>query len=377
MATVIDARDDERPQTLATTSVPHVAFEHEELVARRGERSGAHMAVAIHSTALGPALGGVRLWPYPTAEDGDRDALRLAKGMTLKAAAAGLDLGGGKGVICAPAGGLEGGAGRDAALLDFGDLVESLEGRYVTAEDVGIGPRDIEVLAERTRHVTGLPRDRGGSGDPSPMTAVGVEAAMRACARERFGDPTLAGRRVVIVGMGHVGAHLAQRLAASDCELVVSDVVATKRHAARRLGARWAEPAEAAAVECDVFAPCALGGAIDKAVLGRLRCEIVCGSANNQLADDALAGELEARGILYAPDFIANAGGLMNVYREIRGYGAGRALELALGIEATMARVLEAARVKGTTPLAAARELAAERLRSAQRTPADATAVPN
>jgi leucine dehydrogenase len=365
MATTAHTQADGRPAPGAPEHVPPVQFEHEELVVRRGERSGVDVMVAIHSTVLGPALGGVRLWSYPTAEDAEHDALRLAKGMTMKAAAAGLHLGGGKGVICVPEGGFQGKSDREAALLDFADLVESLEGRYLTAEDVGVGPEDIEVMAERTAHVTGLPRDRGGSGDPSPMTAIGVEAAMRACARERFGDPSLAGRRVVVVGTGHVGACLAERLAADDCDVVVTDVVATKRREAKVLGASWIDPEDAISTPCDVLAPCALGGAIDAEALPGLRCGIVCGSANNQLADDALAAELDRRGVLYAPDFIANAGGLINVYREIRGYGPGRALELVLGIEGVMGRILETARARGITPLAAAHELAAERLAAA------------
>ncbi len=362
MAVAIRDGANSRAAASRAAVVPPVAFEHEELTSARGERSGAHVVVAVHSTALGPALGGVRLWRYPTPADGERDALRLAKGMTLKAAAAGLELGGGKGVICEPEGGFPSPARRRAALLDFADLVESLDGRYVTAEDVGITPADIEVIAERTSHLTGLPPACGGSGDPSPFTAIGVEAAMRACARERFGDGRLTGRRVVVVGLGHVGASLAERLAANGCELVVSDVLASKRAEAKRLGARWAEPRKALAVDCDVLAPCALGGAIDSATAEALRCEIVCGSANNQLAEDSLAATLAGRDVLYAPDFIANAGGLINVYREIAGYGPERARELALGIEGTMSRVLALARTRRMTTLAAAKELAAERL---------------
>ena len=181
-------------------AAPHIApvpFEHEELVVRRGSRSGVNCIVAIHSTALGPALGGVRMWHYPSTADAARDALRLAAGMTYKAAAAGLDLGGGKGVICAPPDGLAG-EQRHAALLDFADLVESLGGRYITAEDVGISPGDMVAIGERTDHLAGLPRGLGGTGDPSPFTAIGVEAAMRACARQRFGPAavsTAAGSR--------------------------------------------------------------------------------------------------------------------------------------------------------------------------------------
>lgn len=367
MAVAVRAGRNGRPAAGALAGVPAVAFEHEELVVRRGERSGLQAVVAIHSTALGPALGGLRIWAYPTADDARRDALRLAKAMTLKAAAAGLDLGGGKGGICAPEGGFEDRAQRRAALLDFADLVESLDGRYVTAEDVGVTPDDIAVIAERTAHVTGLAPERGGSGDPSPMTAAGVEAAMRACATERWGDPGLAGRRIVIVGVGHVGGGLAELLAAHGCELILSDVDPAKRPLAGRLGASWVDPAEALARECDLLAPCALGGALTAETLGELGCEVVCGAANNQLANDSLAGQLASRGILYAPDFIANAGGLINVYREIRGYGSDRAMELVLGIEDTMGLVLATARSRDITPLDAAKELAAQRLAGAVR----------
>jgi leucine dehydrogenase len=342
-----------------------VPFEHEELVIRRGARSGCYVIVAIHSTALGPALGGVRLWHYPATIDGARDALRLASGMTMKAAAAGLDLGGGKGVICAPEATVPTGDERRGMLLDFGDLVGSLDGRYITAEDVGTTPRDLLTISERTNHVTGLPPERGGSGDPSPFTAVGVEAAMRACARGRFGSAALSGRRVVVVGMGHVGSELARRLAAAGADLVVSDIDPERQTRAVALGAEWLDPSEAMLAECDILAPCALGGAIDEENLPLLRCQAICGSANNQLADERLADDLAERGILFAPDFIANAGGLIHVYMEIRGYSEEKAIELAHGIEDTMSRVLEAARERSIIPLEAACELARERLHAA------------
>jgi leucine dehydrogenase len=345
--------------------VPPVPLEHEDLVLHRGRRSGRYVIVAIHSTALGPALGGVRLWHYPATIDGIRDALRLASGMTLKAAAAGLALGGGKGVICGPEQPPSGRERRDL-LLDFGDVVESLEGRYVTAEDVGISPSDLVVIRERTSHVTGLPPDHGGSGDPSPFTAIGVEAAMRACARARFGSPELAGRRIVIAGLGHVGEKLARRLAEHGATLGVSDIDSRKREIAQELGADWIEPTEEIVAECDILAPCALGGAIDAANLPLLRCEVICGCANNQLADEGLAAELAKRGILYAPDFVVNAGGLIHVYREIRGYSEEHARELALRIEDNLDGIFEASAEHSVTPLEAARALALERLADAQ-----------
>ncbi len=337
---------------------------HEDVVSVRGQRSGARMVVAIHSTALGPALGGCRIWSYARPDDAEHDALRLSAGMTLKAAAAGLDLGGGKGVICSPEGGFSAGARRDA-LLDFGDLVESLGGRYITAEDVGVTPGDMTVVAERTAHLTGLPSSRGGSGDPSPVTAVGVEAAMLACARERWGAAELTGARVTIVGLGHVGAHLAGLLRDRGCELLVADVDPGKRAAAEALGARWLDPRLAMRSGGDMLSLCALGGGITAEAIPRLGCEVICGAANNQLAADSLAEPLAERGILYGPDFIANAGGLINVFREIRGYDEATALRLAREIERTMDGVLERASARAVTPLAAARALAAERLNSA------------
>ena len=215
------------------------------------------VVVAVHSTALGPALGGAADLALPaTADDGIRDALRLAAGMTLKAAAAELDLGGGKGVICAPAGGLEG-ERRRAALLDFGDLVESLDGRYITAEDVGTAPADLVAISERTEHVTGLPPARGGSGDPSPFTAIGVAAAIRACARERFGAGELAGLSVCVVGLGHVGAELARLLARRRLRADRLRHRPGQARAGRRASApRWVEPGDAMPrSSCDVLAP--------------------------------------------------------------------------------------------------------------------------
>jgi len=337
---------------------------HEEVVSVRGRRSGTPMVVAVHSTALGPALGGVRMWSYPDLADAERDALRLAEGMTLKAAAAGLDLGGGKGVICAPDGGFDP-AGRRVALLEFGDLVEGFGGRYITAEDVGVAPADMTVIAERTEHVTGLPPERGGSGDPSPVTAIGVEAAMLACAEARWGERDLAGRRVIVIGAGHVGGELARLLHERGCDLHLSDIDPAKRRLAAELDAGWIAPERAAGGECDVLAPCALGGVVTAETLPALRCEVICGAANNQLADDSLAAALAERGILYAPDFIANVGGLINVYAEIHGYDAAAALRRARGIEATMSAVFAEAARQPTTPLAAARALAARRLRAA------------
>ena len=342
---------------------PAERLDHEELVVRRGRRSGIYVVVAVHSTALGPALGGARLWRYRTPGDAIADALRLSEAMTSKAAAAGLDLGGGKAVLCAE--GELTGRPRRELMLDLGDVVESLDGRYITAEDIGTGTEDMAMIRERTSHVVGLPVALGGSGDPSPLTARGVEAAIRACCERRFGSRELSGRRVCVVGLGHVGTRLAERLLASGAEVIAADIDGRKQRLATRLGAEWTDPGSAMTADCDVLAPCALGGAIHRDNVLSLRCEIVCGSANNVLAEDRLAETLASRGILYAPDFIANAAGLINVYGEIHQLGPERTAAMVDGIGETIAAILAEAEERSTTPLVAARELAGERLRPA------------
>ena len=337
---------------------------HEELHVQRGRRTGLQLVVAIHSTALGPALGGARLWRYSTPGDAVADALRLSKAMTYKAAAAGLDLGGGKSAICAPR--LLSARSRRLLMADLGDLVGSLDGRYVVAEDVGTGPQDMTEIAARTSHVVGLPPDRGGSGDPSPVTARGVEAAMRAAAVRRLGASDLRGVRVCVIGLGHVGMALLERLLAAGAELLASDIDPVKRALAEELGAVWLEPEEAAGARCDVLAPCALGGAIAAPGLAKLRCAVICGSANNMLASEALAGPLAERGVLYVPDFIANSGGLVNVYGELHSLPGARVDELVDRIGASVEAVLDEAERSGGTPLDAAYAVASERLERAR-----------
>jgi len=336
----------------------------ERVAVERGERSGRLMAVAVHSTVLGPALGGARLWDYAGDGEAVADVKRLARAMTLKAAAAGLDLGGGKGVIAAPPGPAPTGTVRRSMLLDFGDLIESLDGSYVTAEDVGTGAADMAVIAERTGHVVGLESAYGGSGDPSPITALGVLAAIRACATELRGTRELDGLRVCVVGLGHVGTHLAGLLADAGAKLLVTDIDPARRPTAERLGAAWVEPGHEIACECDVLAPCALGGLIGPDEARALRASIVCGAANNVLTDDCVAELLDRRDVLYAPDFIANSGGLISVYGELRGLPPERATEMARAIEGAMTGVLGLARERDVPPLQAARRLALDRLES-------------
>ena len=339
---------------------------HEEVVVKHGRRSGIYVVIAIHSTVLGPALGGLRLWRYAALGDAIADGLRLSDAMTYKAAAAGLDLGGGKAVLCLPPEGELLPEQRRDLMLDVGDIIESLDGRYVTAEDVGTGTDDMSVISERTEYVTGLPIESGGSGDPSPITARGVESAIRASAEHRYGSDDLAGRRVTVVGLGHVGSRLAERLASGGAELGISDIDPAKRKLAERLGARWLEPGDAITAECELLAPCALGGAIDAENVERLRCEIVCGAANNVLSSGSLADRLADREILYAPDFIANAGGLINVYGELHSLDQARLDSLVDGIGEALRRVFDAGEARSVTPLEAARALAEERLETAR-----------
>jgi leucine dehydrogenase len=345
------------------TDTPLISLDHEELVIRRGRRSGVYTIVAVHSTALGPALGGCRMWRYESSADGARDALRLSRAMTFKTAACGLDVGGGKGVICLEPGRAPTGKARRDVLLDFADTVNVLEGNYITAEDVGTGPKDMSVIAGTTKYVTGLGKRNGGSGDPSPFTAMGVEAAMRACCENAFGTTDLKGRTVAVVGAGRVGSQLARRLAKAGAKLTVADIDEGRRERIEKLpGAKWTDPTSAMLSEVDVLAPCALGGVIDQVNVDKLRCRVVCGAANNILAHEGLADDLATEGILYAPDFIANAGGIINVSLELDGYEAAKARKGAQGIEHTMRSLLAEAEAAGITPLAAAYRLARRRL---------------
>ena len=326
--------------------------------------------VAVHSTARGPSLGGCRMWTYGDSRAAVRDVLRLARAMTFKAAVAGLPLGGGKGVIMLPAGHAPpAGEERSAVLLDFGETVDLLGGAYITAEDVGTSAADMEVIASRTAHVKGLARERGGSGDPSPYTALGVVTAIEVCCERVFGTDSLEGRTVSLMGRGRVGGHLARLLAGGGAELSVTDIDASKRSLADEIGARWVDPLEAPLLDVDVLAPCALGGVLDHESVPQLRCRVVAGAANNQLASDDVADLLAARGILWAPDFVANAGGIINiaVEREPGGYSEERAEERVRGIADTLRTLFDLA--DGGNTLRAAMDLAHQRLAEAQVAP--------
>jgi leucine dehydrogenase len=321
--------------------------------------------VAVHSTARGPALGGCRMWTYGDARAAMRDALRLSRAMTYKSAVAGLPLGGGKGVIMLPQGtAAPTGEDRRAVLLDFGETVDTLAGDYLTAEDVGTSEPDMRTIAEVTAHVTGLPTDRGGSGDPSPWTALGVEAALRVACERVWGSPSVAGRSVAVVGLGSVGGALARLLAEGGADLLVADIDERRRALADELGARWTDPASALTAEVDVLAPCALGGVFDHESVPALRCRAIAGAANNQLAAESVGELLAARGILWVPDFVANAGGIINISVELepQGYSPERAEAKVRAVGDTVRLVLDHANASGITPLTAAMEIAHRRV---------------
>jgi len=302
------------------------------------------------------------MWEYDDARLALRDALRLSRAMTYKAAVADLPLGGGKGVIMLPTGRHISSERRHHALLDFAETVDALGGRYITAEDVGTSSRDMSVIAQRTKHVAGLPRGRGGSGDPSPFTALGIVHAIRASCERSFGSDSLRGRTICVIGVGHVGSRVAKLCARAGARLLLADVDAHKRALAEQLGARWVTPERAFEADVDVLAPCALGGLLDDETVPRLRCRVVAGAANNQLAGESVADLLAAREILWAPDFVVNAGGLINVAQDIEGYDSAVARRRVKGIADTLRQIYDAADASGATPLTAAMELARRRL---------------
>lgn len=329
---------------------------HEQVVFCHDPAVGLRAIVALHDTTLGPALGGLRVWPYRTEAEALADALRLSRGMTYKSALAGLALGGGKAVVIA------GRAARTPALFErFGDFVERLGGRYVTAEDVGSSPADLEFVRRRTRHVAGIAE--GGAGDPSAATAWGVFHGLRAAAKHRLGRDDLKGLRVAVQGLGHVGGTLARHLAEAGCRLVVADLDAGRtRRAAVDYGARVVCVGDIHKVEADVFAPCALGAVLNDRTVPELGAPIVAGSANNQLAEDRHGEALRERGVLYAPDYAINAGGVVNISHEGPGYDRAATFAHVARIYDTLLTIFGRADAEGLPPDVVADRLAEERL---------------
>lgn len=340
------------------------AYNYGEVHVRADAATGLRAIVAIHDTRLGPSLGGCRFIHYADESSAFTDALRLARGMTYKAALAGLGHGGGKSVIIRPHGDFD----RAALFRAFGAFVENLGGRYITAEDSGTSLDDMEHIRTATRHVTGIDPRHGGSGDPSPFTALGVRRGIEACVSFRLGRSSLAGVHVAVQGVGHVGYHLCKELHAAGATLTVADVDDVKAaRVQREFGAKVAPIDRIFDVEADVLAPCALGSALNDETIPRLRVPIVAGAANNQLAEPRHGEALRARDISYAPDYAINAGGLINVSQEVLGYDAEKSRTRTLKIYDTILEILTRARAEKLSTDVVADRMVEERLAAVKR----------
>lgn len=338
-----------------------VKYGHEQVTMYSDPESGLRAIIAIHDTTLGPSCGGTRMWPYASEAEALADALRLSQAMTYKSAAAGLNLGGGKGVII--------GDPRtdktEGLLRAWGRFVDTLGGRYLTTTDVGTTGRDLESVHQETRHVVGLDTTLGGSGDTSIMTGLGIYMGMRACAADVWGSDSLRGRKIAMQGFGKVASHTAQHLLEDDAQIFATDISDVALDKARQMGVKVVHPEEIYDVDCDIFAPCALGGVINSETIDRLRCRIVAGGANNQLATPEDGEELHRRGIIYAPDFLINAGGIINAAAEIgQPYNPDRSRQQTERIYEQMAAVLTTSSKKEMSTARAADLLAEKRLAS-------------
>lgn len=334
---------------------------HEQVVFCHDEATGLKAIIAIHNTTLGPALGGTRMWNYASDSEAITDVLRLSRGMTFKAAVSGLNLGGGKAVIIGDAKTQK----TEPFLRRFGKFVNSLNGKYITAEDVNMKTRDMEFIAMETNHVTGLPEYRGGGGDPSPVTAYGTYVGMKAAAKKAYGSDNLSGKKIGVQGVGQVGGYLVERLAQEGAEIYITDInVERMSMISQEFNAKVVGMDEIYDLDLDIYAPCALGATLNDDTIPRLKCQVVAGAANNQLKEELKHGRmLIERGIVYAPDFVINAGGLINVYAEHLGtYKRELAHQQAEKIYNTTIEILDSARDNDITPQEAAMKYAQSRI---------------
>ncbi len=338
-------------------------YGHEQIVFCNDSRTGLQAIIAIHSTVLGPALGGTRMWPYQNEEEALIDVLRLSRGMSYKAAVSGLNLGGGKAVII--------GESRtqktEMMFRKFGQFVDSLGGRYITAEDVGMTVQDMEYIAMETKYVSGTPIYAGGSGDPSPFTALGVWSAMRACLHEVYGKDSVSGKKVLVQGVGNVGTHLIGHLIQNGAEVYVSDIFEDKINAiTSKYNVNVIPTTEVYSTPVDVYAPCALGATLNTKNIQSLHCDIVCGAANNQLENEEIHGKmLKDKNILYAPDFLVNAGGIINISEERFGYNHQRAEADCIKIFDRMNKIIDLSKTSDITTHRAAIDVAEQRINDA------------
>jgi len=345
----------------ATTFEMLANMGHEQLVFCHDSHTGLKAIIGIHSTVLGPSLGGTRMWNYTSEYEAVRDVLRLSRGMTFKAAISGLNLGGGKAVIIGDASTLK----TEPLLRRFGRFVESLNGKYVTAEDVNMSPRDMEYIAMETRHVSGLSESIGGGGDPSPVTAYGVYVGMKACVKKVFGSDDLKNKKIIVQGTGHVGMSLCELLHKDGAKLYVTDIYEDRvKEACEKYKAISLEADEIFQVDADIFSPCALGAVINDDSINKLKYKIIAGAANNQLEDEDKHGDLLLKkGILYAPDFLINAGGLINVGIDyLGGWSKQRVFAKVDQIYETTLSILKKSEIENINTQKAAISLATKRI---------------
>jgi leucine dehydrogenase len=338
------------------------AFGHQKVVFCNDPHTGLKAIIAIHDTTLGPALGGTRMWAYKTEADALNDVLRLSKTMTYKSAVAGLNLGGGKAVII-------GDSHKDkteALLRKFGRFIKNLNGEFITATDVGTNPRDMEYIRMETEHVMGVPETIGGSGDPSPITAMGVYMGIKACVKELYGNDTLTGRSIIVQGVGQVGENLVKLLCDENAKVYASDINEENvRQVAKKYGAEVVSNNSIFDINADIYAPCALGATINNETINKLKCVIIAGSANNQLDDEKLRGrELLEKGILFAPDYVINAGGIINCYSELMGFSKKRTMQLTENIYEATINVLKLSAAENISTIEAADKIAESRIAS-------------
>ena len=335
-------------------------YGHEQLLFCSDKASGLKAIIAIHNTTLGPALGGTRMWNYDSVEDAVEDVLRLSRGMTYKASIAGLNFGGGKAVIIGDSETQK----NELLFRTFGKFVEGLAGRYITAEDVGTTVKDMEYVRMETRHVTGISKSLGGSGDPAPVTAYGVYMGMKACANIKWGSDSLENRKIVVQGAGRVAQHLCQHLNNDGAKIYIHEINESKSsEIMNSLDAEIISQDEVYTIDADIFSPCALGAILNDETIPKMKYQIIAGAANNQLKDECKHGQmLLEKDILYAPDYVINAGGLMNVSNELAGYRQDRAIKQAAGIYDILTNVLKVSKEQQIPTHKASNMMAEKRL---------------
>lgn len=356
----------EQPTQTTSSVIEQMAvFNHEQLMFCNDNDVQLKAIICIHNTTLGPALGGTRMWNYASEQEALTDVLRLSRGMTYKSAVAGINLGGGKAVIIGDPKKIK----TEALLRSYGKFINNLGGKYITAEDVSMNSKDMEIIRMETAYVTGLPENMGGSGDPSPVTAMGVWMGMKASAKQVYGNDSLNGKKVIVQGLGNVGKHLIDYLSKENAEILVYDIDAEKiKDISKKYKVKVLTADQLYSADADIYAPCALGATVNPTNIEQLKVKIICGSANNQLENEERDGRLvEEKGILYAPDFVVNAGGIINVYYELEGYNRERALAHAEKIYDTTVKIFDIAKKEKLPTYLAANRLAEERIKAVAR----------